>query len=76
MCPYYIDTGMFAGVKTRFRWLLPILKPDQVVQATWNAVERDRSRVHLPPLVGTLPLLRGLPVGAFDKVAGVLGGPS
>jgi all-trans-retinol dehydrogenase (NAD+) len=73
VCPYYIDTGMFAGVKTRFRWLLPILQPDQVVQATWNAVERDRRRVHLPPAVGTLPLLRTLPVGAFDRVAGILG---
>ncbi len=73
VCPYYIDTGMFAGVKTRFRWLLPILKPDQVVQATWNAVERDRPRVHLPPAVGALPLLRSLPVGAFDRVAGILG---
>jgi all-trans-retinol dehydrogenase (NAD+) len=73
VCPYYIDTGMFAGVKTRFRWLLPILRPDQVVQATWDAVERDRRRVHLPPAVATLPLLRSLPVGAFDRVAGVLG---
>jgi all-trans-retinol dehydrogenase (NAD+) len=73
VCPYYIDTGMFAGVRTRFRWLLPILQPDQVVQATWDAVERDRSRVHLPPAVGTLPLLRTLPVGVFDRVAGVLG---
>ena len=60
-------------MKTRVPWLLPILRPEQVVQATWDAVEKDRSRVHLPPIVGGLPLLRGLPVRAFDRVAGLLG---
>lgn len=73
VCPYYIDTGMFRGVKTRFPLLLPILQPDHVVQRTWAAVERGRARVHLPRLVGTLPLMRALPVRAFDAVAGVLG---
>lgn len=22
ICPYYIDTGMFAGIQTRYRWLM------------------------------------------------------
>ncbi len=30
VCPYYIDTGMFDGVRTRFPRLLPILKEDAV----------------------------------------------
>lgn len=73
VCPFYIDTGMFDGVKTRFDLLLPILQPDHVVAKTWDAVEKGRNRVHLPPIVGTLPLMRTLPVRAFDRVAGVLG---
>jgi len=73
VCPYYIDTGMFTGVKTRVPWLLPILQPDHVVQKTWDAVERGKARVHLPPIVGTLPLMRTLPVRAFDAAAGILG---
>lgn len=73
VCPFYIDTGMFDGVKTRFDLLLPILDPDHVVAKTWAAVERGRPRVHLPPIVGALPLLRTLPVRAFDAVAGALG---
>lgn len=73
VCPYYIDTGMFAGVKTRVPALLPILQPDHVVQRTWDAVEKGKARVHLPPIVGTLPLMRMLPVPAFDAAAGLLG---
>ena len=30
VCPYYIDTGMFAGVRSRFSAVLPILQPDDV----------------------------------------------
>jgi len=73
VCPYYIDTGMFTGVKTRFSALLPILQPDHVVQKTWDAVEKGKARLHLPPIVGALPLLRALPVRAFDGAAGLLG---
>ena len=73
VCPYYIDTGMFSGVRSKVEVLLPILEPDHVVDKTWAAVEKGRSRLHLPPLVGTLPLMRMLPVRAFDAVADLLG---
>jgi all-trans-retinol dehydrogenase (NAD+) len=73
VCPYYIDTGMFTGVRTRFSAILPILQPDHVVRKTWDAVERGKARLHLPPIVATLPLMRTLPVPAFDAVAGALG---
>lgn len=73
VCPYYIDTGMFDGVKTRVPWLLPILDPDDVVAKVWKAVRRDKRRLHLPPIVGTLPVMRGLPVGLFDRAANLLG---
>ena len=73
VCPYYIDTGMFTGVKSRVEVLLPILQPDHVVQKVWGAVEKGKARLHLPPLVGTLPLMRTLPVRAFDAAADLLG---
>lgn len=73
ICPYYINTGMFTGVKSRVELLLPILEPDHVVAKTWDAVEKGKARLHLPPLVGTLPLMRTLPVRAFDAAAGALG---
>ena len=30
VCPFFIDTGMFEGAQTRFAWLLPILKEQNV----------------------------------------------
>jgi all-trans-retinol dehydrogenase (NAD+) len=73
VCPYYIDTGMFAGVRTQFPMLLPILDPKQVSARILNAIETGRSRLELPPLVRLLPLFRLLPVRAFDAAADALG---
>jgi all-trans-retinol dehydrogenase (NAD+) len=73
VCPFYVDTGMFAGVTTRFPWLLPILKEDQVVDAILRGIQRNRRQVVLPLLVRSLPLMRLLPVTAFDQIADVLG---
>ncbi|CAN5614460.1 SDR family oxidoreductase [soil metagenome] len=73
VCPYYINTGMFTGVKSRVEVLLPILEPDHFVAKTWAAVEKGKQRLHLPPLTGTLPVMRMLPVRAFDATAGLLG---
>jgi all-trans-retinol dehydrogenase (NAD+) len=73
VCPYFIDTGMFAGVKTRFSFLLPILKQERVAARIFKAVARRRSRLLMPPLVYTVGLLRLLPVRWFDFIADLLG---
>lgn len=66
--PYYIDTGMFAGVRSP---VLPILRTDTVARRVVRAVERDRIFVRLPRIVGLVPLLRGLlPARWFDVVVG------
>ena len=73
VCPYYIDTGMFAGVKTRFPRLLPILDERKVAERVLRAIQRNKARLVLPRLVGLLPSMRLLPVGAFDAIATFLG---
>jgi all-trans-retinol dehydrogenase (NAD+) len=73
VCPYYIDTGMFAGVRTRIPLLLPILKEEQVAERIVRAVQLNRPQVQMPWMVRTLPLTRLLPVAAFDRVADLLG---
>jgi len=73
VCPYFIDTGMFAGVKTRFSFLLPILKQERASARIFKAVARRRSRLLMPPLVYTVWLLRLLPVRWFDFIADLLG---
>lgn len=73
VCPYFIDTGMFEGVRTRFSFLLPILKEDRVAEKVLRAIERNHSRLWTPPIVYSIPLLRLLPVPWFDTIAKFLG---
>ena len=73
ICPYYITTGMFAGVKTRFPWLLPILNETHAARRMVRAIRNRRPRLIMPPLVFTIPLLRLMPVAVFDWVANLLG---
>jgi all-trans-retinol dehydrogenase (NAD+) len=73
VCPYYIDTGMFAGVHSRFPWLLPILKEDRVAERIVRAIAHNRPRLMMPPIVYLVPLMRVLPVRLFDAISGFLG---
>ena len=71
--PSYIDTGMFAGVKTNF--LLPILKPEKAVNRIIKAILTNKTFVRMPFLVNFLPFFRGvLPPRIFDWFAGSLFG--
>ncbi|GGC87840.1 putative short chain dehydrogenase/reductase [Tersicoccus solisilvae] len=73
VCPYYVDTGMFAGVTTRFPRLLPILKEDDVARRTVEAIERGREQLIMPPLAAVMPGIRLLPVPLVDKVTDFFG---
>lgn len=73
VCPYYISTGMFDGVKTRFPRLLPILRPEYAATRILDAIEAGRHQLMMPALVRTLPMLRILPTGLFDRVMNALG---
>lgn len=73
VCPFYIDTGMFAGAKTRFPWLLPILNEDDVIERIVRAIRRDKRRLIMPFIVRLVPILRVLPVRWFDRLADILG---
>jgi all-trans-retinol dehydrogenase (NAD+) len=73
VCPFYTDTGMFDGVRTRFPWLLPILKPDSVVRRIVGAIERDRHRLVMPWFVYTSWPSRLLPVNWFDAMMAFFG---
>ncbi len=73
VCPYFIDTGMFHGVKSRSSWLLPILKEESVAEKIVRAILADRPRLVMPWLPSTVPLLRILPVRVFDAIVDLLG---
>jgi all-trans-retinol dehydrogenase (NAD+) len=73
VCPYYINTGMFDGVKTRWPWILPILDQHKVVKKIIKAIEKDKKRLYMPWIVYLLPILRLFPVGFFDFFIDLLG---
>jgi all-trans-retinol dehydrogenase (NAD+) len=73
VCPYYINTGMFDGVRTRFPLLLPILDEATVAARIVRAIEQAQPRLVMPLLVRSVPLLRMLPVSVFDALASFLG---
>ncbi len=45
VAPYYINTGMFDGVKSR---IIPILKPEYVAKRIIGAIERNKSFKGIP----------------------------
>lgn len=73
VCPFYIDTGMFTGVKTRFAWLLPILKPEYVANRIVNAIQKNHQRLIMPRFVYAVYPSRILPVPIFDWIMNFLG---
>ena len=58
VCPTYIDTGMFDGVKAPAG--VPLLKPDYVVERIVKAILRDTPILRLPWLVNTIPITQAL----------------
>jgi short-subunit dehydrogenase len=66
--PYYTNTGMFAGVRSR---VIPILEPAYVAREILSAIREDRVVVHLPKWFRLVRLLQGLlPTRWFDRIAG------
>ena len=68
VCPYYINTGMFDGVKSR----IPILEPVSAARAILRAVDRRKKLVTLPGYIYRLTRLSQglLSVRGLDWFAG------
>ena len=73
VCPFYINTGMFDGVKTRFSLFLPILDERKVAKKIFNAVKKDRAMIKIPWMISTVPVLRLFPTSILDWSARFLG---
>ncbi len=68
VCPWYIQTALVPGVKSARPLLLPILTADVVARKTIRAILKKRSRLYMPPILYTIPLLRILPVTLMDRI--------
>jgi all-trans-retinol dehydrogenase (NAD+) len=71
--PFYTDTGMMEGVKSRFPRLLPILKQEKVADRVIRAVLQDEQEIRVPFMLNLVPVFRVLPVALFDRVAEFFG---
>lgn len=70
--PYYVNTGMFDGVKSR----LPILKPESTARKIVKAIKKDKKMITIPGYLYSLTrILQGITgIGGFDWIANNLFG--
>ncbi len=73
VCPHYIGTGMFDGVQTKFAWLLPILDEAKVAAKILRSVEKGKAMLVMPKFVHVIPVVRVLPIRAFDRITDFFG---
>ncbi|MEZ5024376.1 MAG: SDR family oxidoreductase [Chitinophagales bacterium] len=72
ICPSYIDTGMFDGVKAPL--LFPLLKPEEITDKIIQAVKDNEIIVRAPETVNLVPVFKSiLPPKIFDFFADKLG---
>jgi all-trans-retinol dehydrogenase (NAD+) len=72
ICPSYVDTGMFSGVKAPL--FAPLLDPAALVDKSYRAFKRDRFRLLEPFIVKTIPCLKGiLPFSWFEGIGRLIG---
>jgi len=65
--PYYINTGMFAGVKS----LIPLLEPVKVANKIIKGIEKNRILISMPFSMHFIRICQGLlSIQLFDWVAG------
>ncbi|MDN2481195.1 SDR family NAD(P)-dependent oxidoreductase [Vibrio agarivorans] len=55
--PGHINTGMFDGAHSK---LMPAISTNEMVDAVWRGVKKDKINVARPRVVAFIPLIRGL----------------
>lgn len=73
VAPYYIKTGMFEGVQTRFSFLLPLLEPEYAVKKIFQTIQKKKDLMIMPVTVRLIWPLRLLGTKIFDFAANLLG---
>lgn len=72
--PYFINTGMFNGIRLRNEWLLPLQDETQAAMRILRAVLEEKEVLLIPRTLQVAYIMRALlPVGVFDRVAELLG---
>jgi all-trans-retinol dehydrogenase (NAD+) len=73
VAPFYTNTGMFTGVKTKVNWLLPILDPTLVVSKIIEAVKKDKAVLYIPKLLHAAVAVKAISPRVGDWLVNLLG---
>lgn len=73
VCPYYINTGMFEGAKTKFPLLLPILDENWAADRIVKGIVRGEESIAMPYIVGIALLSKALPATWQLRISELLG---
>lgn len=72
VCPSYINTGMFEGVKAPL--LFPLLEPEDITDQIIRGIKNNEIFILAPFMLKTIPFLKGVfPTRIFDFVAELIG---
>jgi short-subunit dehydrogenase len=72
VCPSYVTTGLFEGVRAPL--FVPLLTPEKLADKVVRAILSNRAWVRAPWMVKLTPFLKGvLPGAVFDTTARLLG---
>ena len=61
ICPYYISTGMFEGVKPKFSFILDFLKPKEICRKVIRSIEKNKEILITPNFCLTIFIARLFP---------------
>ena len=74
ICPFFINTGMFDGCKSKFNWLIPILEEDYAAWRIITALRQNEDFVLMPWFCNLSMLAKGLlPPCVCDAMASFFG---
>lgn len=77
VCPFLVNTGMFANLNVAHPALTPPLSPDEVAEAIFDAVKyRNRPEIWMPKSIYLLPLVRLFPCALYDLAQQLIGSTS
>ena len=70
ICPSFITTGMFAGVKPPL--LSPWLDPDVISKKIVQSIQRERAYLKAPLIIKLIPFFKGLPAPLLDRLVSIM----
>ncbi|CAD8154313.1 unnamed protein product [Paramecium octaurelia] len=74
ICPYFINTGMFDGAKSKFPLLFPILSENYASQRIVNAILQNETVVIMPIILNFAIIVKAIfPTCVYDNMMEIFG---